>query len=381
MNTLKTTVQVDEFTEYASKAFDFKFTGESTFTPHEVVGIPEKFAIGLIVGSSGSGKSTLLKTFGTEHTPLWDNNKAIVSHFTTPEEAVSRLSATGLNSIPTWMKPYHVLSTGEKFRADLARSLNSNAIIDEFTSVVNREVAISTSIAISKYITKNKLSNIVFSSCHKDILPYLNPDWVYNTDTCELPIRRLLPRPEMELKIYRTTWKSWNMFKNHHYLSQDLNKACRCFIGVLNGQVVAFNASISLPGRIPPLYEGDTRNKFRESRTVVLPDYQGMGIGTKFSNAIGEMFLDEGYRYFSKTAHPRMGEYRQNSLLWRPTATNLKSREKAQKRSKKEVWHRLALDTKRLCYSHEYLGSHSRYDGLIPSKALEKFLKRVRTTG
>ena len=376
MNTLKTVVQLDEFTEYASKAFDFEFTGESTFTPHIVEDIPKDFSIGLIVGSSGSGKSTLLKTLGTEQKYFWEKDKAIVSHFESPKEAVKRLSATGLNSIPTWMKPYHVLSTGEKFRADLAQSLKNNAIIDEFTSVVNREVAISASVAVNKYITKNNLANIVFSSCHKDILPYLNPDWVYNTDSCELTIRRALPRPEMELKIYRTTWKSWDMFKNHHYLSQDLNKACRCFLGVLNGQVVAFNASISLPGRIPALYEGDTRNKFRESRTVVLPDYQGMGIGTKFSNAIAEMFLDEGYRYFSKTAHPRMGEYRQSSLLWRPTSTNLKSREKAQKRSKKEVWHHLALDTKRLCYSHEYLGEHSRYDGVVPSKALVKFLKR-----
>ena len=89
---------------------------------------------------------------------------------------------------------------------------------------------------------------------------------------------------------------------------------------------------------------------------MILPDYQGMGFGTRMSNAVAQMFLDEGYRYFSKTAHIRMGEYRQHSDLWRPTATNLKSREKSQKCSKKDAFKHYLLDTKRICYSNEYVG-------------------------
>ena len=33
------------------------------------------------------------------------------------------LSAVGLGSVPSWLRPYAALSTGEKFRADLARVL------------------------------------------------------------------------------------------------------------------------------------------------------------------------------------------------------------------------------------------------------------------
>lgn len=358
---LTSTVEVDDFTKYASKVFDYEFDGISSFTCHPMPEIPKQYNIGLIVGSSGSGKSTLLKEFGTEEAPLWDNSKAIVSHFATPEHAVDCLSSVGLNSIPVYMKPYQVLSTGEKFRADLARKIKDGAVIDEFTSVVNRAVAKSASLAVSKKIKREHIENVVFCSCHSDIIEWLEPDWVYNTDTKELSVRgSLRRRPPIKLEIYRTTWKKWDMFKDHHYLSADINKCCHCYVGVWDGVEIAFNASIPLPGKIPPLYEGDVRKKYRESRTVVLPDYQGIGIGTRFSDAIAQIYLDNDYRYFSKTAHVRMGEYRQKSVLWRPTSTNLKSREKSQKRSKNEVWHHMALDTKRLCYSHEYLGKATK---------------------
>lgn len=358
MKTLTSKVELDKFTEYASKVFDYEFTGVSSFTCHQMPKIPEEYNIGLIVGSSGSGKSTLLKEFGKEEIPIWDSKKAIVSHFETPEKAVDCLSSVGLNSIPVYMKPYQVLSTGEKFRADLARKIKDNAVIDEFTSVVNRAVAKSASLAISKKIKRENIKNVVFCSCHSDIIEWLEPDWSYNTDTKELTVRGSLRlRPTIRLEIFRTTWKKWEMFKDHHYLSADLNKACHCYVGVWDGVEIAFNASIPLPGKIPPLYEGDVRNKYRESRTVVLPDYQGIGIGTRFSDAIASMYLENGYRYFSKTAHVRMGEYRQKSPLWRPTSTNLKSREKSQKQSKNELWRHIVLDTKRLCYSHEYIGN------------------------
>jgi len=375
---LETKVEIDEFTRHASKVFDYVFTGKSYFTCHNKPKIKDSFNIGLIVGSSGSGKSTLLKEFGEEINPVWGNDKAIVSHFETPEKAVDNLSSVGLNSIPTWMKPYHVLSNGEKFRADMSRKLKDNSVIDEFTSVVNRSVAKSASMAISKTIRKRDIKNVVFCSCHEDIIDWLNPDWIFYTDTGEYRPRGSLRQPIIRVDIFRSNWQKWEMFKKHHYLSEELNKACRCYVGVFDGVEIAFNASLSLPGKIPELYIGDSRKKFRESRTVVLPDYQGIGVGTRFSNAIAELFLDDGYRYFSKTAHIRMGEYRQQSNLWRGTSTNLKSREKSQKQSKTELWHHMVLDTKRLCYSHEYLGDLNRYKNFEPNKALEEFKKGLK---
>ena len=156
----------------------------------------------MIVGSSGSGKTTILhEAFGTEEKIAWDNEKSIASHFKDINDASNRLGAVGLNSIPSWLKPYRVLSNGEKFRADMARRLKNNAVIDEFTSVVNREVAVSCSMSIEKYIRRNNLHNIVFCSCHLDIIEYLKPDWVYNTDTHEFYNGRYLQRPEIEIKV------------------------------------------------------------------------------------------------------------------------------------------------------------------------------------
>lgn len=96
------------------------------------------------------------------------------------------MSAVGLNTVPSWSKPRKVLSNGEGYRADLARKIDSNIVIDEFTSVVNRETAKSCSMALSKYIKRNKLKNIVIATCHHDILDWLEPDWVYCTDTKEM---------------------------------------------------------------------------------------------------------------------------------------------------------------------------------------------------
>jgi len=184
---LTSTVERDEFIEASETAFDCRFDGISTFYPWKLPKkLPKNFKIGVIVGSSGSGKSTLLKHFGVEEQPEWNPNKSVISHFDNPEDGINRLSSVGFNSIPSWYKPYHVLSNGEKFRADLARKIKSNAVIDEYTSVVDRNVAKAASVALSRYVNNNNLENIVISTCHMDIVDWLEPDWVINTDTGEL---------------------------------------------------------------------------------------------------------------------------------------------------------------------------------------------------
>lgn len=184
---LKSSVSRDEFIEASEKSFDCLFTGESTFYPWQLPkSLPKEFRIGVIVGSSGSGKSTMLKQFGIEQNPMWEPEKAIISHFETPEDGISKLSSVGFNTIPSWYKPYNVLSNGEKFRADLAMKIKSGAVIDEYTSVVDRTVAKAASVALSRYIKSNNIKNIVISTCHYDIVDWLEPDWVINTDTGEL---------------------------------------------------------------------------------------------------------------------------------------------------------------------------------------------------
>lgn len=189
---LTTEIVVDDIVKQVSKSFDYDFEGISTF---EVPSFdcPKEFYIGVIVGSSGSGKTQLLKNrFGFEEKQIfWDRNKAIVSHFSNFDEAIDKMFAVGIASIPTLCKPHHVLSNGERHRSDIARLLQSGAIIDEFTSVVNRETAKSLSTCISKYIRKNNLRNVIFSTCHRDIVEWLEPDWVFDCDSKNLNLNEI----------------------------------------------------------------------------------------------------------------------------------------------------------------------------------------------
>jgi ABC-type polar amino acid transport system ATPase subunit len=147
-------VEIDEIVAELSNSFDYEFTGKSTFEPFEKPLIPDSFGIGLIVGGSGTGKSTLLESFGEESEIDWDASKAVCSHFNDAEDASERLSSVGFSSVPDWMKPYHVLSTGQKFRADLAMRIKDNAVVDEFTSTVDRNVGKSCSVALRRYVDK-----------------------------------------------------------------------------------------------------------------------------------------------------------------------------------------------------------------------------------
>jgi ABC-type ATPase involved in cell division len=175
-------VDLDEITLKFAEAFDYNFNGKSTFTLPDF-NPPSDFNIGLIVGNSGSGKSLLLKEYFQEPSkPEWTSNKSIVSHFNSYEEACEKLFAVGLSSVPTICRPYHVLSNGEKYRADVSRCLKDYSVIDEFTSVVNRETAYGICVAIKKYIKTKNIKNVVLASCHFDIVDWLSPDWVFNTN-------------------------------------------------------------------------------------------------------------------------------------------------------------------------------------------------------
>lgn len=227
-NPLKSKVVLDKFTQKAQDNFDYDFNGESCFYPYKFPKQLENldFSILAIIGASGSGKSTFSKYFGQEEPLQWDKDKAIISHFDNEDEAVEKLCAVGLNSIPTWCKPRNVLSVGEGFRCELARKIKDNCVIDEFTSTIDRNVAISCSVSISKYIRKNNLKKCVFVSCHKDFIEYLRPDYVVDIDNGCVYDTRGLPKRKIELQIYERFDKHelWDVFKQHHYLSKDINK-------------------------------------------------------------------------------------------------------------------------------------------------------------
>lgn len=64
------------------------------------------------------------------------------------------------------------------------------------------------------------------------------------------------------------------------------------------------------------LPNGDIRDFWMGHRLVVLPDYQGLGIGTKFNDWCGEYFLSQGLKYYVKTAHFKLKDYYKKNDFW-----------------------------------------------------------------
>ena len=308
-------VEIDDGTKKASENFDFDFDGENKFYPFEIPEILEnlKFQILVITGASGSGKSTFAKYFirERERDLNWNNDKAIISNFDSPEVAVERLCAVGLNSIPTWCKPRNVLSVGEGFRADLARKLESNCVIDEFTSTVDRNIALSCSMSVSKYIRRKNLQNCVFVSCHKDFIDTLCPDYVIDLDDECIYDTRGLVRHKFELSIYQKTNKReiWNAFKQHHYLTSDFNVASSVFTAYIENELVGMCSVLPQPG----VADG---NAWRIHRLVVLPDYQGLGIATKLLEYVCDLFTYHHKIVYIRTSHIKLISYFKKSSKW-----------------------------------------------------------------
>ena len=100
------------------------------------------------------------------------------------------------------------------------------------------------------------------------------------------------------------------MFKRHHYLSGNLPMGCRFYAGVIGQDRVAFAAVGPQMG-----YAGYRRF----SRVVVLPDYQGIGVGGRFRDAVAQLEHQmPGVRRLSLvTSHPAMVRSLANSPRWR----------------------------------------------------------------
>ncbi len=103
----------------------------------------------------------------------------------------------GFASPPDWLKAYDCLSQGEKMCVDIARALcvdRNLVVFDEFTSVVDREIAKVSAFAISKAVRRSA-KKFIAVTCHYDVVDWLDPDWVFSTNTMEFSRKKESGRP------------------------------------------------------------------------------------------------------------------------------------------------------------------------------------------
>jgi len=262
----------------------------------------KEWAVGLIVGPSGCGKSTCARHLWPKEyaaLPAWDNRSIIDNFECSIEDAASALGSVGFSTIPAWLRPYDVLSNGEKFRADIARRMveaDGVVVIDEFTSVVDRQVARVACHAVQKAIRKRS-QKLVAVTCHDDIIDWLQPDWIFEPATRSFRWRLLQRRPEVQCEVARIPYEAWRLFAPYHYMSAELHKAATCYGLWADGKLASFCGVLHRPHPIAKNIKG-------VSRAVTLPDWQGLGLAFVLNETVGSAYSACGFRFRNYPAHP-----------------------------------------------------------------------------
>lgn len=317
------------------------------------IDLPDAWNIGLVVGPSGSGKSTLVtQMFGSPNVVVWDKAAVFDNFSLPPSGTIELLCSVGLCSVPTWLRSRTDLSTGEGFRADVARALEASSdarvcVLDEFTSVVDRQVATAVSVCVARYARAAK-RRIVCATCHYDVLDWLQPDWVIDTRTSEFQRRVLRRRPEIGLEICEVSAQTaWREFAPYHYMSAQQPGGVQAWCAYLQGRSVAYVSYAHLP-------HSRVVNIMLCSRLVVLPDYQGLGIARALNNYVAALLFSCGRRVRLRTAHPAAQAMLSHDAAWRyitvgHTATSGRTSRIPRKYAQREL-------SKRVTRAYEYVG-------------------------
>ena len=318
--------RVSDFNSYRAARVKSLFNAENGCNFDLVVEADLDFDwnIGVVVGPSGSGKTSIGKMiFGGENKIYdyhdgWDADKPIIDCIAPGgdfNEVTGALANVGLGDVPAWLRPFRVLSNGEQFRAGLARVVcerPQEIVIDEFTSVIDRQIAKIGSQAFQKAWRRNNPGGkVVLLTPHYDILEWVQPDWVIDTKTKTFS-KEHLQRPKINLDIWQVNSDYWKFYKPHYYLNLPMPIAAQYFIGTVDGELACHIA-------ISPMFQC---GGYRGTRLVTMPEWQGAGVGSKFLNFMGQYCIDGKARcnkhlpmYFH-TSHPQLCGYLRHSKKW-----------------------------------------------------------------
>ena len=318
--------RVSDFNSYRAARVKSLFNAENgcNFDLEIDADLSGDWNIGVVVGPSGSGKTSIGKViFGEDkiydYHDGWSTDKPIIDEIAPDgdfNEVTGALSSVGLGDVPAWLRPFRVLSNGEQFRAGLARVIcekPSEIVIDEFTSVIDRQIAKIGSQAFQKaWRRSNPKGKVVILTPHYDIIDWIQPDWVIDTKTKTFERGVPRSRPKIELEIWKVNSYYWRFYKPHYYLDLPEPVAAEHYIGTVDGEL-ACHICVCTRFEI---------GGYRGTRLVTMPEWQGAGVGTKFLNFIAQYCLDGNarcnrrYPLYFHTSHPQLCGYLRRSKKW-----------------------------------------------------------------
>ncbi len=154
---------------------------------------------------------------------------------------------------------------------------------------------------------------MILLSCHRDIEEWIAPDWVFDTEGYAFTRGRLRRRPPIRLEVFQTGWRPWRQtFEQHHYLKLPLMIGATCYVAMNQGEPVAHVAVATCTGLTTA----------RMCRLVVLPEWQGAGVGLAFLEWVAEQWLAGNNRYSRPmttvfhTSHPGLATALRRRPQW-----------------------------------------------------------------
>lgn len=267
-----------------------------------------KFQILYLTGMSGSGKSSLLNEFKKEYSfiePQFDkeSDKPIIDTIGKDlDEALYLLNLVGLGEAFLYVKPFKILSDGQKYRYQIAKLIESNQkvwCIDEFCSFLDRTTAHIVSYNIQK-IARKLDKTVIVATAHNDLQEFLQADYIFDFGMGEgLTIERNtneITNPFINhIKVEEGTIKDYKKLGKYHYKNTEA-RFTKCIfkmmyknmlVGVavyampkqqLVGRNIYFNKKYINEKGVPILADVN-RDFLTGSRYIIHPMFRGIGLG------------------------------------------------------------------------------------------------------
>lgn len=128
-------------------------------------------------------------------------------------------------------------------------------------------------------------------------------------------------------------------------MNSEIQSNAQCYIGYIENNPVCFFAIQHFPHPI-------VKNFKAGHRLVVLPDYQGLGIGHIFSSEVADIWVKKGCRFRITSSTKSLFKQRSKDKRWKVTS---KGRNIYQTKGNRHNISR-SMSGAKLTYSYEYIG-------------------------